>query len=96
LHFDINDASQGFSVWTEEMPGLVDNWYFVLMPNLLGVSVDSTALRVLPSKCLHGTAISWDGRVIRHCTSLSRPDGVGTHVDGFGKGTVNHLNSIFT
>ena len=23
----------------------------------------------------HGTAISWDGRLIRHCSSLSRPDG---------------------
>ena len=34
-HFDVNDASQGFSVWTEEVPGLDANWFFVL-PNVHG------------------------------------------------------------
>ena len=94
-HFDINDASQGFSVWTEEKPGLADNWYFV-MPNLHGVSVDGKAFEGVAIKLRHGTAISWDGHIIRHCTSLSRPDGVGTHVVGSGKGTVNHLYGTFT
>ncbi|KAI2500446.1 hypothetical protein MHU86_14050 [Fragilaria crotonensis] len=83
-HFDSNDASQGFSVWTEEMPGVADNWYFV-MPNLHGVSVDGRAFEGVAIKLRHGTAISWDGRLIRHCTSLSRPDGVGTNVVGSGK-----------
>ncbi len=93
-HFDINDASQGFSVWTEEMPGLADNWYFV-MPNLHGVSVDGKAFEGVAIKLRHGTAISWDC-IIRHSTSLSRPDGVGTHVVGSRKGTVNHLYGTFT
>lgn len=94
-HFDSNDASQGFSVWTEEMPGVADNWYFV-MPNLHGVSVDGRAFEGVAIKLRHGTAISWDGRLIRHCTSLSRPDGVGTNVVGSGKGSLNHLYGTFT
>jgi hypothetical protein len=57
LHFDVNDASQGFSVWTEEMPGLADNWNFV-MPNLYGVSVDSKAFEGAAIKLRHSTATS--------------------------------------
>jgi hypothetical protein len=34
-HFDVNDASQGFSIWTEDHPGSTDDWYFVL-PNMKG------------------------------------------------------------
>jgi hypothetical protein len=30
LHFDVHDASQGYSVWTEETPGCGANWYFIL------------------------------------------------------------------
>jgi hypothetical protein len=30
-HYNVsNDASQGFSIWTEERPGKMDGWYFVL------------------------------------------------------------------
>jgi hypothetical protein len=28
-HYDVGDVSQGFSVWTEEVPALALNWYFV-------------------------------------------------------------------
>jgi hypothetical protein len=35
-HFDVNDALQGLSVWTEEMPGMASDWYFA-MPNLHGI-----------------------------------------------------------
>ncbi len=34
-HYDVHDASQGFSVWTEQIRGLGSNWFFV-MPNLHG------------------------------------------------------------
>ena len=92
-HFDVHDASQGFSVWTEEMPGLAFNWYFV-MPNVHGVSDDGKIFNGVAIKLRHGTAISWDGRVIRHCTSLSRPDGPKGNI--VGQGTANHLYGRFT
>ena len=46
----------------------------------------------------HGVAISWDGRVIRHCTSVSHPDGlkcgrVGEVKDSNFK---NHLYGTFS
>ena len=36
-HYDVGDVSQGFLVWTEEVPGLAENWFFV-MPNVCGVN----------------------------------------------------------
>jgi hypothetical protein len=48
-------------------------------------------------KLRHGVAISWDGRIIRHCTSLSKPDGVGGKLVGDGRNRfVNHLYGTFT
>ena len=91
-HFDVHDASQGFSVWTEETPGLASNWHFV-MPNLHGVSDDGKIFNGVAVKLRHGTAISWDGRVIRHCTSLSYPDGPEGNM--VGQGTGNHLYGTF-
>ena len=73
--YDVNDASQGYSMWTEEVLGLGQNWYFVL-PNVQGLRPDGKAkFRGMAVKLGHGVGISWDGRVIRHCTSVSCPDG---------------------
>ena len=73
-HFDVHDASQGFSVWTEELRGLGYNWYFV-MPNVYGRRPDGSIFSGIAVKLSYGVAISWDGRVLRHCTSISHPDG---------------------
>ena len=79
-HVDVNDASQGFSIWTEDDPGGTKEWYFVL-PNVYGRrpnNPDGTPGGVFHGvaiKLTHGVLISWDGRVIRHCTSMmERPD----------------------
>ncbi len=73
-HYDVGNVSQGFSVWTEEEQGLASNLYFV-MPNLYGIENDGNPFNGVAVKLHHGTAISWDGRVIRHCTLLTSPDG---------------------
>jgi hypothetical protein len=70
------DASQGSSVRTEEFHGRRANWYFVML-NLQGVKPNGRPLAGIAIKLQHGVAISWDRRIIRHCTSLSKPDGVG-------------------
>ncbi|KAI2512011.1 hypothetical protein MHU86_2299 [Fragilaria crotonensis] len=75
-HYDVNDASQGYSVWTEEVRGLGKNWYFVI-PSVCGLRPGTkTKFSGMAVKLGHGVAISWDGRVIRHCTSVSCPDGM--------------------
>jgi hypothetical protein len=95
-HYDVHDASQGFSVWTEEIRGLGSNWFFV-MPNLHGKRPDGRPFRGVAIKLSYGTAISWDGRVIRHATSLSKPDGVdGMRVGDAGYCPRNHLFGTFT
>ena len=97
-HFDVNDASQGYSCWTEEMLGWGENWYFV-MPNVEGKRPDGTEFCGLAIKLGHGIAISWDGRVVRHCTSVSCPDGLDSGYVGVGKDSpffVNHLYGAFT
>ena len=97
-HYDVNDASQGYSVWTEDLPGTADNWYFV-MPNVYGTvpappGVDGRQMfrhfRGMAVQLRHGTAISWDGRLIRHCSSLLRPNGPVENPQ------VNHAYGTFT
>jgi len=73
-HYDVHNASQGFSIWTEELRGVGYNWFFV-MPNVYGRRPDGSTFSGIAIKLLYGVAISWDGRVLQHCTSLSHPDG---------------------
>ena len=48
-------------------------------------------------KLTHGVAISWDGRTIRHCTSVSKPDGVeGKRIGEGHQHFRNHLYGTFT
>jgi hypothetical protein len=71
-HYDIGDGSVGCSVWVEAIPGNAKNWYFVL-PNLLikneGKTYNGIAIRLY-----HGVGIAWDGRVVRHGTSITEVD----------------------
>ena len=99
-HFDVNDASQAFSVWLEEMVGHGENWYFVL-PNVHGVRLEQgkqIEFQGMAVKLGHGVAISWDGRKIRHCTSVSCPDGMkaGYVAKGNECSFRNHLYGVFT
>jgi hypothetical protein len=74
-HYDVNDASQGFSIWTEDSPGTTKDWDFVL-PNVYGRRNGDghRTYNGLATQLTHGVLISWDGRLIRHCTSLmNRP-----------------------
>ena len=69
-HYDVNDATQGFSIWTEDTPGSTKNWFFVL-PNVYGMRPGTKeSYNGLVIRLSHGVLISWDGRIIRHCTSL--------------------------
>jgi hypothetical protein len=73
LHYDVHDALQGFSVWTEEKPGVAKGWYFII-PNVHGRKAGRSSFADVAIKRHHGTAISWDGRAVRHCTSITMPD----------------------
>ena len=69
-HYDVHDASQGFSIWTEDSPGSTKNWFFVL-PNVYGAKPGTRdSYNGLVIRLCHGVLISWDGRIIRHCTSV--------------------------
>jgi hypothetical protein len=97
-HFDVHDASQGFAVWTEEVPGHGEKWCFVL-PNVHGLKPDGvTKFHGMVVKLGHRVAISWDGRVIRHCTSVSHPDGLEYAMAGKVKDShfCIHLYGTFT
>ena len=98
-HYDFNDDSQGFRLWGEDYSGLGKNWYLV-MPNIHGVRpqgqqwIPFSGLAIMITD---GVSKSWGGRNIRHCTSVSQPDG--PSVEGVGnkmKVTKNHLYGTFT
>ncbi len=99
-HFDVNDASQAFSVWLEEMVGHEENRFFVL-PNVHGVRLEQgkqIEFQGMAVKLGHGVAISWDSRKIRHCTSVSCPDGMkaGYVAKGNKCSFRNHLYGVFS
>jgi hypothetical protein len=65
-HYDYADDSVSFSVWAEEQPGGSRNWFFV-MPSLSYQGSKGVVVQLS-----HGTAISWDGTKIQHCTSVTK------------------------
>jgi hypothetical protein len=70
-HYDVNDASQGFTIWTEDHPGTTEDWYFVL-PNMKGKFPGSDRdYNGIAIKLSDGVLIGWDGRLIRHGTSMT-------------------------
>ena len=73
-HFDPCDASTSFAMWSELVKDSATNWYLV-MPN---IQVFHEGLLI---KLGHGTSVSWDGRVIRHSTSVTNL-GKDNHVFG--------------
>ncbi len=80
-HFDVNDASQGFSTWTEHVPGSTKSWYFVL-PNVFGKKTRTgPTYNGVAIKLSHGVLVSLDGRVIRHGNSMMNRK-KGCHVYG--------------
>lgn len=78
-HYDVGDGSVGFSVWTELKPGQAKNWYFVL-PNVL-CRYQNNTYHGVAIQLFHGVAISWDGRVLRHGTTITDV-GEGNHTFG--------------
>jgi hypothetical protein len=76
-HLDSGDASIGISTWVEEKPGMATNWYFIL-PNTTLLDNQSKAVVI---KLSHGLSISWDGRIVHHCTSVT-DTGEENHVYG--------------
>jgi hypothetical protein len=66
-HIDNADGSRSIAVWVEEEPGRAKNWAFII-PD---VSINGS--RGVVIKLFHGAVVSWDGRIIRHCSSLPQP-----------------------
>lgn len=61
-HLDIDDGGRSHAIWVRRHPlrSEPSSWWF-LMPGV-GLAVE---LR-------HGTAISWNGRLVSHCTAIPR------------------------
>lgn len=68
-HYDVGDGSVGFSVWVELIRGASTNWFFV-MPNVL-VRYEGVTYQGLAIQLFSGCTIAWDGRIIRHATTIT-------------------------
>jgi hypothetical protein len=96
-HMDTNDASIGIVFWHEQIPKAARHWYF-FMPNVTVERESDEPYEGVAIKISHGTAIAFDGRDIRHCTTITVV-GEGNHTHGifFGvkeKAVVTKLRSI--
>ena len=60
-HLDLSDSSRSITTWKEKNDGEYKNWKFLLtFVGEKGVAIELCS----------GTTIEWDGRIIRHCTSM--------------------------
>ena len=69
-HVDSGDITSGVSIWLRKQlhhrESDNDNWWFVL-PNLRTCDKDMKGIAI---KLSHGLCIEWDGRIIKHCSSV--------------------------
>ena len=65
-HYDVNDATITTATWVEDKIGETENWYFVF-PNLT-----RDLKRAMVVKLFQGCTINWDGKLVRHASSLTR------------------------
>jgi hypothetical protein len=72
-HFDPGDGNKGYVIFHCKQHGMdgVLNWYF-LFPSLIWKREDDTSIfQGVAIKLYHGVKIAFDGRVLRHCTSIT-------------------------
>jgi hypothetical protein len=67
-HYDIQDASIGIAIWTEVLPNHCKSWNMIF-PNIQ-IDHNNKTYQGLVIQLHHGIAISWDGRYVRHCSSI--------------------------
>jgi hypothetical protein len=80
-HYDVHDASMGFVVFSESKPHTTTDWNFVL-PNIL-VKFNNHTYHGLSLQLHHGACIHFDGRIIRHGTSMHNRLSKDAHTMGF-------------
>ena len=68
-HYDPADASTSMVCWVETKPGSSSNWY-LLFPNIL-VEKDGVQYKGLAITLKHGLAAVFDGRLLRHCSTIT-------------------------
>jgi hypothetical protein len=96
-HTDTRDASYSCAVWASNDPKNIENWYF-LCPNI-AIDHDGILYQGLLVALDHGVEISWDGRVIRHCTSLTTRNTKKAHAYSFfmaANGPLAHIYKQMT
>lgn len=72
-HTDI-DISKSVAIWHEDDPAHVsDNWYFLLPQVQIKDKNRKYMKKPVAIKLSHGTIVEWDGRLIKHCTSITKP-----------------------
>ena len=74
-HLDMGDNCQGITIWHESNPGSrnakkkknIDNWYFLFPDMKVLYKGEWRKGAAIPLQ--HGTIITWDARLLRHCTA---------------------------
>ena len=87
-HIDPNDDTKGIIIWHEKAPPTaikgydsnIKNWYF-LFPDM-EIFVNGTWQKGVAIPLRHGTIVSWDARVLRHCTAI--PEIINDETAAFG------------
>lgn len=80
VHQDVNDGCKCICIWRETHDGWAQNWYFVLPDvvvqypfTLENGEVVMKTYQGIAVRLYDGIMISWDGRIVRHGTTVTRP-----------------------
>jgi hypothetical protein len=94
-HFDANDLGSGISIWAERQPGTACNWN--LMFTNMTITHEGRAYKGLKIELCHGAVVQWDGRVMKHCTSMTKINGenVEAEVSEEGDDACNRVYGCF-
>ena len=98
-HLDMSDNCQGITIWHEKNPtapgqeSSIKNWFF-LFPDMQ-ICVDGEWHNGVAVPLQHGTIVTWDATLVRHCTAFPTvTDGnncaYGTYF-GVAEKVANHL-----
>jgi hypothetical protein len=74
-HYDPGDFTKSFCIWTETCANEHGDATYMVFPNIEMVGHSRSVKHAgLAIRLFNGVAVSWDGRILKHCTSKAERD----------------------
>jgi hypothetical protein len=85
-HYDPGNFTKSFCIWTETCANEHGDANYMVFPNIEMVGHRSMKHAGLAIHLFNGVTVSWDGRILKHCTSKAERDSGSVMYDTFFSG----------